>query len=72
MTRATYTTAIMEVPADLFEIVRGKLLAAGYDHAVDDRDGTLDLHGISFMTEKPDDERKRGAPSGTGGDADKS
>jgi len=47
--RQTHTYAIMEVPSELYDLVRQKLLDAGYAHAVDDRDGELDMQGIALV-----------------------
>lgn len=50
MTRSTRTYAEMEVPADLYTIVREKLIAAGYEHAIDDQTGALDMAGIALVS----------------------
>lgn len=39
----TYSVAIMEVPKEFYDLVRLKLLAAGYHHAVDDKENCLDM-----------------------------
>jgi hypothetical protein len=51
--RSTHTLAAMEVSPDLFEEVRAKFVAAGYDHVFlskfhDDHDG-LDMTGIALV-----------------------
>lgn len=47
--RQTHTYVTMDVPAELRALVRQKLLDAGYDHAVDDKAGELDMHGIALV-----------------------
>lgn len=52
--RSTHTLAVMHLPADVVELIRGKLEEAGYDHAIDEHDGLqLDMTGIAIA---PDDE----------------
>jgi hypothetical protein len=53
----------MDVPAELYDLVRQKLLDAGYDHAVDDQAGELDMHGIALAKEQP----PVGSPPGRSG-----
>lgn len=45
--RSTHTYAIMEVPREVFEVVKAKLEDAGYQHAIHDGD-TLDMHGVAL------------------------
>jgi len=47
---ATRTYALMSVPRAMFDLVRGKLQEAGYDHAIDD--DSLDMHGIALVVEE--------------------
>lgn len=49
--RQTHTIVTMDVPAALYDLVRQKLLDAGYGHAVDDREGELDMHGVALTRE---------------------
>lgn len=49
--RATHTFALVDVPPEFYALVRQKLLDAGYDHAVDDKEGTLDMHGLALVKE---------------------
>jgi hypothetical protein len=49
--RQTHTYVTMDVPKAVYDIIREKLLAAGYEHAVDDREGELDMHGIALTRE---------------------
>lgn len=53
--RSTHTYVTMEVPPELYYLVRQKLLAAGYDHAVNDEARELDMHGLALTIESPDD-----------------
>lgn len=54
---ATRTMALMAVPAAMYQVVRGKLVEAGYQHAIHpSREGDaeaerLDLHGIGLVAE---------------------
>lgn len=55
--RSTHTLAVMHLPADVVELIRGKLAAAGYDHAIDEHDGLqLDMTGIAIAPDDEDDE----------------
>ncbi len=46
--RQTRTYVTMEVPRELYDIVRQKLLDASYANAVDDEEHELDMHGIAL------------------------
>lgn len=48
MIRSTYTVVELEVPAEFYALVRDRLLAAGYTHAIDDDERTLDMRGIAL------------------------
>lgn len=49
----TYTYAILEVPADVYDVVRAKLVTASYQHAFDKQDGreVIDMQGIALQAE---------------------
>ncbi len=47
----TRTYATMDVPPEVYALVRQKLLDAGYEHAVDDEQHQLDMHGIVLTAE---------------------
>ena len=51
----THTYAILEVDAATFADVMGRLLQAGYEHAIHDQDGraVIDMHGIALRIEAP-------------------
>jgi hypothetical protein len=51
MIRQTHSYVTMAVPSEVYELVRQKLLDAGYEHAVDDKEGELDMHGIALTKE---------------------
>jgi hypothetical protein len=51
--RQTHTYVTMDVPKVFYDLVREKLLAAGYDHAVDDKEGELDMHGLALVRSDP-------------------
>lgn len=59
----THTYALLPVPAAMFELVKAKLLDAGYQHAVHpSRDGhseaeVLDMHGLALVAEIGKDDR---------------
>lgn len=44
----THTYAELEVSAEAYAEIEGKLREAGYDHAFMD-DGTIDMHGIGIV-----------------------
>lgn len=50
--RTTHTFVLLDVPYEMYNLVREKLIAAGYDHAVDDTEKTLDMHGIALTPEE--------------------
>ncbi len=51
--RTTHTLAVMHLPADVVELIRGKLAEAGYDHAIDEDDGLLlDMTGIGLAVDE--------------------
>lgn len=70
--RTTYTIALLGVPADVHARIRQQLLEAGYDHAVDDRDGILDMTHIGLVVEpwRPDGPLPEAddAPAAAGGE----
>lgn len=45
--RMTHTFALLELSPMAYEEIRGKLLDASYDHAIN-TDGTIDMHGIGI------------------------
>ena len=45
--RSTHTYAELEVSELVYDEIRRKLEAAGYDHAL--QDGTIDMHGIGLV-----------------------
>lgn len=47
--RTTYTLAELRVPKMFYNFVRKKLLAAGYTHAVDDKENQIDMTGIALV-----------------------
>lgn len=51
----TYTVATMPVPAAVWEMIRAKLKEAGYSHAIDEREGTLDMTHIALVRERPEE-----------------
>jgi hypothetical protein len=52
LTRTTYTYAGLEVSAEAYDEIAGKLKAAGYGHAFMP-DGAIDMHGIGLMKPLP-------------------
>jgi hypothetical protein len=48
----THTYAALEVTQSTFDEIAAKLKAAGYDHAFDDEEGAIDMHGIGLVVEK--------------------
>jgi hypothetical protein len=49
MIRQTHTYATMEVPPELYYLVRKKLTDAGYSHAINDKDCELYMQGIALV-----------------------
>jgi hypothetical protein len=43
----TYTYSLLEVSAAIYEEISSKLLAAGYEHAINQK-GEIDMHGIAL------------------------
>jgi hypothetical protein len=53
--RPTHTYATLDVPAALYDDVRRKLIAAGYDHCLDPNDpenGPIDMTGIALTPDR--------------------
>jgi len=48
MTTATRTYATMEIPMEMWAVIRDKLMDAGYDQAFMDNNA-LDMHGIAIV-----------------------
>ena len=46
----THTYALMDVSPEIYYEIRARLLSAGYDHAVDDKERRLDMEGIALIT----------------------
>jgi len=46
----THTYALLEVSVPVYEEIKEKLLAAGYQHAFNDK-GEIDMHGIALVKE---------------------
>lgn len=51
--RSTHTVVLLEVPAEAYEFIRAQLLAAGYQHAVDDNARQVDMTGIAITPAAP-------------------
>ena len=45
----SHTYALLEVSAATFVEVLHKLREAGYDHAIDERLGEIDMHGLALQ-----------------------
>lgn len=45
--RVTHTYVLLAISRSAYDEIRQALLAAGYDHAVDDADHAIDMHGIA-------------------------
>ena len=52
MADSTYTTAKLELPSEMYEYIREKLLEAGYEHAVDDKENRVDMTHIHVSPEE--------------------
>ena len=48
----TYTYAILPVSKAAFAEIRAKLIEAGYDDAISEDDGVIDMHGIALQPEQ--------------------
>ncbi len=42
----TRTYALLEVPQELFDLVKGRMIDAGYEHAINGDE--IDMHGIAL------------------------
>lgn len=51
----THTFAILELPPSVHALIKEKLIAAGYDHAID-AEGTIDMHGIGIAPDGGSDD----------------
>lgn len=49
--RQTHTFALLAVPSELYDLVRTKLVDAGYEEQVNDDDKTIDMHGLALTPE---------------------
>jgi hypothetical protein len=47
----THTYAIVEVSPSVYDEVKATLIAAGYEHAIDDREGVIDLDGLALQSD---------------------
>ena len=52
MGNSTYTTAGLELPTEMYEYIREKLLEAGCSHAVDDTENCVDMTHIHIQPEE--------------------
>jgi hypothetical protein len=52
--RSTYTYAVLDVSAAVYDEIRAKLEMAGYEHAFHEDDGkvVIDMHGIALSREE--------------------
>lgn len=55
MIRTTRTYVTLAVPREFWELVWSKLNDAGYDHAIDNDDGIIDMNGIALVVQEGDD-----------------
>ncbi len=46
--RTTYTYALLSIGDEAYREIKALLLAAGYDHAINDK-GEIDMHGIALV-----------------------
>ncbi|HEY8578181.1 MAG TPA: hypothetical protein VIL88_17785 [Devosia sp.] len=51
MTRSTHTSVYLAISRAAHDEIRGKLEAAGYQHAIDGIE--LDMHGLALITTEP-------------------
>ncbi len=49
----THTYAVLEVSQAVYDEIRAKLEAAGYDHAFHEDPDVIDMHGIALQAEGP-------------------
>lgn len=45
----THTYVLLQVGAITYKEIRDKLIAAGYEDAIDEKDGTIDMHGLALQ-----------------------
>lgn len=49
--RGTRTYVELPVPREVWELIWSKLNDAGYDHAIDNDEGVIDMHGLALVVE---------------------
>jgi hypothetical protein len=47
----SHTFAILEVSPLVFQAIKLQLIAANYQHVIDDKNGVIDLHGLALKRE---------------------
>lgn len=48
-----HTLATMHIPAAMYDLLRTMLIDAGYSHVINNKDDSLDMTGISLVSENP-------------------
>lgn len=52
MVRSTRTYVELPVPREVWELIWSKLNDSGYDHAIDNDEGVIDMHGLALVVGK--------------------
>lgn len=53
--KQTHTFVDLELSAQAFAEIKAKLLAAGYEHAIDEREQRIHMHGLAVVAERVDE-----------------
>jgi len=48
---ATHTYALLDIPQEMYDYIRGRMQDAGYEHAIGEG-GELDMHGIALVVQE--------------------
>src|ERR1700687_189479 len=50
----THTYVVMELSIEAYSEIRAAMLQAGYEHAIDSKNGEIDMHGIAVQVREAD------------------
>jgi hypothetical protein len=62
MPRTTHTLALIELPSEIVDLIRDRMMRGGYEHAVFPEDRLLDMTGIGITDQPIDGTIPRPAP----------
>lgn len=64
--RSTRTYVELPVPREVWELIWSKLNDAGYDHAIDNDEGVIDMHGLALVVDTNSEKNSGGEDAETG------